>query len=56
MTGGPVLVSTMQVVRTSVRLQDELPGRVAAVRSAVEHRAEEQRRVIDHGCGGEAFL
>ncbi|HQE39268.1 MAG TPA: efflux RND transporter periplasmic adaptor subunit [Zoogloea sp.] len=48
----PPLVSTMQVVRTSVRLQDELPGRVAAVRSA-EIRPQVggivQRRLFEQG-------
>ena len=48
----PPRVSTLQVVRTSVRLQDELPGRVAAVRSA-EIRPQVggivQRRLFEQG-------
>jgi membrane fusion protein, multidrug efflux system len=48
----PPLVSTIQVVTASVRLEDELPGRVAAVRSA-EIRPQVggivQRRLFEQG-------
>lgn len=48
----PPLVSTTQVVTASVRLEDELPGRVAAVRSA-EIRPQVggivQRRLFEQG-------